>query len=227
LALRVEIVVEGDVQKVGYRDYVQTVARSLGVKGVIKNLRDGNVKIVCEGEKEILDKFVRQIRVRRDFIKAKKVQVTKTSPATGKFKFFSIEYGPIQEEIGDRMAAAIKYAGATWKGVRAMHEDVKGVRSDVRAMHEDVKGLRGDMKDTHEDVKGLRGDVKGMHTDMNESFKEMASRYDAISATLNETVNTMKDELMKTREQLTRAVDNLSNLIQELIKERRETQHQA
>jgi len=36
---------------VGYRDPVQYLARKMGLKGFIENLRDGTVRIVCEAEK--------------------------------------------------------------------------------------------------------------------------------------------------------------------------------
>jgi creatinine amidohydrolase/Fe(II)-dependent formamide hydrolase-like protein len=50
-----------------------------------------------------------------------------------------------------------------------------------------------------------------MRREVNERFEEMAKRYDAISA-----------ELVRTREELTRAVDGLLKLIEEFIRERRE-----
>ena len=42
---RFEIIAKGKVQKVGYRDYVEEVARSLGIVGFVENLKDGNVRI--------------------------------------------------------------------------------------------------------------------------------------------------------------------------------------
>jgi hypothetical protein len=45
-----------------------------------------------------------------------------------------------------------------------------------------------------------------MHKDMNQNFKEMAERYDVISA-----------ELLRTREELERAVDNLVKVIQKFL----------
>ena len=67
--IRARIVVEGDVQKVGYRDFVQKVARKLGVKGYVENLRDGNVQIICEAEEAVLNGFVEGINVKEDFVK--------------------------------------------------------------------------------------------------------------------------------------------------------------
>ncbi|MBU4256069.1 MAG: acylphosphatase, partial [Candidatus Thermoplasmatota archaeon] len=55
---RARIVAEGDVQKAGYRDIVEDIAVKLGVKGFVENLRDKTVCVVCEGEKDVVDRFV-------------------------------------------------------------------------------------------------------------------------------------------------------------------------
>lgn len=61
---RFEIIAKGKVQKVGYRDYVEEVARSLGIVGFVENLKDGSVKIVCEGEEEMIKKFIQEINIK-------------------------------------------------------------------------------------------------------------------------------------------------------------------
>ncbi len=50
--IRCECVVIGHVQGVGYRYFVLKNARQLNLKGFAKNLWDGNVQVVAEGEKE-------------------------------------------------------------------------------------------------------------------------------------------------------------------------------
>ncbi len=95
--VRFRIVVKGKVQKVGYRDFVQRVARGLGIKGFVENFRDGNVQIVCEAEKEVLDDFVKKINVKED-IDVESVKIIETLPATGEFEYFDIKYGRLEEE---------------------------------------------------------------------------------------------------------------------------------
>ncbi len=52
-----KIIVEGDVQGVGYRAFVKYAARNLRMRGFVENLPDGTVEIFCEGEKEAVSKF--------------------------------------------------------------------------------------------------------------------------------------------------------------------------
>ena len=57
--LRLDLVIEGKVQGVGYRYSTKIKAESLGIRGSVKNLIDGSVFVTAQGEKEALDNFVR------------------------------------------------------------------------------------------------------------------------------------------------------------------------
>jgi len=240
--IRARIIVEGDVQKVGYRDFVQKVARRLGVKGCVENLRDGSVQIVCEAEESVLESFLEEINVKEDFIRVEGIRVAEKTEAMGEFEFFEIKYSRLEDELGDRLGTAITYAAAMRRDVKEMHGDMKSMHEDLKGaitnMHVDLKGtikdmhsdlketvtnmhvdLKGTIKDMHTDLKegitGVQSEISGMRREVNERFEEMAKRYDAISA-----------ELVRTREELTRAVDGLLKLIEEFIRERREGERQ-
>ncbi len=60
--MRIEVYVEGVVQGVGFRYFTQRIAKEIGVKGFVKNLPDGRVYIVAEGEDEQLDKFLSYVK---------------------------------------------------------------------------------------------------------------------------------------------------------------------
>ena len=53
----VSIKVKGRVQGVGYRYNTMVKARELGIKGYVKNERDGSVLMEVEGNQENLDIF--------------------------------------------------------------------------------------------------------------------------------------------------------------------------
>ena len=57
--LRLDLVIEGRVQGVGYRYSAKMKAKSLGIRGRVQNLRDGSVFVTAQGEKGAIDNFVR------------------------------------------------------------------------------------------------------------------------------------------------------------------------
>jgi len=57
--LRIDLVIKGTVQGIGYRYFVKKKAESLCIKGSIKNLPDGSVFVSAQGTNEALETFVR------------------------------------------------------------------------------------------------------------------------------------------------------------------------
>ena len=57
--LRLDLVIQGRVQGVGYRYSAKMKAESLGIIGSVQNLSDGSVFVTAQGEKEAMDNFVR------------------------------------------------------------------------------------------------------------------------------------------------------------------------
>jgi acylphosphatase len=57
-----KIRVDGDVQGVGYRFFTQDKAREYGLTGYVKNVYDGSVEVYVEGELDILNKFIEDLR---------------------------------------------------------------------------------------------------------------------------------------------------------------------
>ena len=51
-------IVSGRVQMVMFRDFVTRKAWKVGVKGLVRNLEDGTVEVVAQGEKENLEQLI-------------------------------------------------------------------------------------------------------------------------------------------------------------------------
>lgn len=47
-------IISGRVQGVGYRAFVQSIARELGLTGYVANLPDGSIEVVAHGEHGVL-----------------------------------------------------------------------------------------------------------------------------------------------------------------------------
>jgi acylphosphatase len=80
--------VSGDIKGVGYSGIVETLARTLDIKGYIENLPDGRAFIIAEGPKEDLARFVKAIRI--DWVK--EILIDYREP-TGEFSnFYKIDH---------------------------------------------------------------------------------------------------------------------------------------
>ena len=55
---RAHVFVSGIVQGVCFRHYTTQEANDLGIKGWVRNLNDGRVEILMEGEKQTLEKLI-------------------------------------------------------------------------------------------------------------------------------------------------------------------------
>lgn len=56
--MRVNLVIEGRVQGVGFRWFARELAQELGLTGDVRNNRDSTVEIHVQGEKVQIERFV-------------------------------------------------------------------------------------------------------------------------------------------------------------------------
>jgi acylphosphatase len=61
--MKAVITVQGVVQGVGYRFFVLNQAHLYDVKGYVRNMPDGTVQVIAEGEKGIVKEFVERLRI--------------------------------------------------------------------------------------------------------------------------------------------------------------------
>lgn len=59
---RLEAIVRGVVQGVGFRFFVDREARSLGLSGFVRNRGDGSVEVVAEGSKGLLEDLLASLK---------------------------------------------------------------------------------------------------------------------------------------------------------------------
>lgn len=85
------LVVHGHVQGVFYRASTARQAAVCGVRGWVRNLPDGNVEVMAEGEAAAVDTLVAWCRVGPSNAYVTDVDVTYL-PARGEFSGFTVRY---------------------------------------------------------------------------------------------------------------------------------------
>lgn len=90
-----EIIVEGRVQGVGYRNYAQRRGLSLGLAGYVMNLKDGRVRARAEGPRPVIEEFIRELGKGPPLSRVENVKV-RWLPPSGRFGDFGIRYAEFE-----------------------------------------------------------------------------------------------------------------------------------
>jgi acylphosphatase len=90
---RLEAVVRGRVQGVGFRDFAYGRARHLGLLGYVKNVRDDHraVEVVAEGPREALERLIERLWEGPRSARVDRVDL-QWRRATGEFADFGMRY---------------------------------------------------------------------------------------------------------------------------------------
>jgi acylphosphatase len=86
-----EILVQGRVQGVGYRFFVQRKAGQLGLAGYVMNLKSGSVRVRVEGSRESIEELAHDLEKGPPLARVDSVSVT-WRPPTGRFTSFGVRY---------------------------------------------------------------------------------------------------------------------------------------
>jgi acylphosphatase len=89
---RLEAVVRGYVQGVGFRYFVRRRANELGLAGWTANERDGTVHVVAEGSAAALDELARHLHSGPPGARVERVDVNRR-PSVGDLRGFAIRSG--------------------------------------------------------------------------------------------------------------------------------------
>jgi acylphosphatase len=199
---RVEIVLKGRVQKAGYRDYIDEVAFDLDIKGWVKNLEDGTVKVVCEGRSKDIEEFINRIKIHEYPIRVDDV-IVEYFPATGEFKDFTI----IREEdivfaTYERMDAAGRYMREMNKNLGSKLDKMvekqdrmlekqdttiqilKNASEELRSVHEDTTDMKSTLSRIESDVKDTKFSLSSF---IEEKYQKLEGEIAEIKATLART----------------------------------------
>ena len=138
--IRANISITGDVQTVGFRTFVKNLADSLHITGCIKNLDDGSVVVVCEGEKGSIEQLIGE--------------TTENPPSFANIEDVSVEYVDYIGEFDsfERMGGDVPK--------KATLGDLLGVMKNFDTKAEKIVQILSDMNNTLKDVKDDTSQIK-------------------------------------------------------------------
>ena len=85
------VIITGRVQGVGFRNFTQLNAKQIGINGYAKNLPNGTVEVVAEGDKSQLDALVALLKKGPRYARVDSIEIDER-PFTGDYKTFGIRY---------------------------------------------------------------------------------------------------------------------------------------
>lgn len=184
----------GRVQRVGFRRIALDLAQELNLTGYAKNLPDGSLEILIQGEEESLKKFLESIKKPPPQVKIKEVKEEELKYDIS-IKEFKIIYGDLAEELQE--------------GFGAMHTFFLDYWDDFKSFREEFRDYRNDFRDYREEFRDY-----AKRTD--ENFKILMEKYSEISDKLTIILETLIKESKETREMLNDSIKLLKQALDKL-----------
>jgi len=88
---QLHVFISGMVQGVGFRYFVEKKAFPLGITGFVRNLADGRVEVLAEGNELTLKRFLEMVKQGPSFSHVTEADV-EWGEATGRYESFNITY---------------------------------------------------------------------------------------------------------------------------------------
>jgi acylphosphatase len=225
---RVVAIAKGRVQRVGYRDTVETIACKLKLTGFVENLKPYGVRIVAEGEQDVLDEFITQIRIEKHPITPISVEdlTVEFESATGEFEYFEIKRGEWQDELGERLdtAGALLYRSVEL-GTRSVELGEKSVELVEKSVELGEKSVAIGEKSVELGEKSVAIgekmlDKQDKHTQILTEFRDQTLqgfvtldvKYGRISDNMERLIDEMQSERKETRESMAKLTDAILEL---------------
>lgn len=86
----IEIICHGFVQGVGFRFMTQRLAQQMHVRGTVENLGNGDVRIIAQGDTELLEQFTALVKKSPSPSGRVDQMIVTELPDVEKFKHFTI-----------------------------------------------------------------------------------------------------------------------------------------
>ncbi len=84
-------IIDGEVQGVGFRYFALRAAARHQVTGTVRNLPDGRVEVIAEGEREAIEEFKKELATGPRLARVTRLEELDIE-VTGRYRDFRIDY---------------------------------------------------------------------------------------------------------------------------------------
>lgn len=212
--MKVTVRVFGNVQAVGYRALVKSIARSMGVRGLVRNLEDGSVEVFAEAPEDTLGRFLRYIEVKgrpEDILSlhVERVEVFKEGEEgyLGPWKdygAFEIDYGDERpRQIERDMAESLEWAKLYFTKLVSQFSDFRNEFRDFRNEFTDFRNEFRDFRDEFRDFREEFRDFKSQSLQLNhEILNEVKELRKDLKNILDERLTRMERDIAEIKAKL-------------------------
>jgi len=186
MMVRARLLVSGTVQRVAYRLRVDRCAFDAELAGFVRNLEDGTVEIVCEGEQDRIERFSQDIKIVEYPTRVREIRIEYSEP-TGEFREFTIVRDDRYDgDLAEKLDTGLLY-------IAAMHRDLAGKQEQTVQKQDDtqatIKEMHADLSEKQDETTGA---VKEMDGHTCERFDRLEGKYDRFGNTLDEVSRDLK-----------------------------------
>jgi acylphosphatase len=154
------LTLRGKVQDVGFRGYIQDLSKRFSIGGIIYNVGDEEVRILCEGDRKTINQFYKGIK------RCTLAQIIESKIEEG----FRMPY-PIHRAV---WTLEQEIYGKLDQGVRLLSD----INSNVVGMHKDMRTGFNDMK---AGFGGVNKGIADMGKDMRTGFNDMKAGFGGVN----------------------------------------------
>ncbi|MFH0966752.1 MAG: acylphosphatase [Methanobacteriota archaeon] len=169
--LRLNILVRGTVQRVGYRHLIQGIARKHHITGQITNLEGYDVQIIAEGRNRNLSRFKNDIIIQEHPVYVESIEVLEET-YTGEYSYFNVVRGTPEDELAERLDSAI----AIFSRMEKKQDFSIGLQRETLELQKETTGLQKETLGLQKETLGLQGEtldeVKGIRQDLNKTLTQ-------------------------------------------------------
>lgn len=151
--------VSGKVQMAGYRSKVVTIAKAFDLKGYVRNLPDGRVKILAEGSEADLERFLKAIKIENTLIKVEDIKAEFSEAIDAYDDFFKVVG---EHETDARLDIAAEHLKELIAAVREGFKENNSKLSEISGKQDEmIDKVDEASEDIVSEVQGLRSDLRG------------------------------------------------------------------